>query len=147
MPDGMREHRVRLASDPLRLREARRWLVRLVLAAAFAPEDAHALAVAFGEACANVHRHSYGGRRDGRLDLRVAFGDDRVVVTLDHDGRPFEPSSYVAPDLRRPSESGYGLYLITALVDDVSFTETEAGGRVVLVKRKRPARVRVQAEG
>jgi len=132
-----------MVSDPLRLREARRWLVRLVLSAAFTPEDAHSLAVAFGEACANVHRHSYGGRRDGRVDILVAIGDDRVVVTLDHDGQPFDPSRYVPPNLRRPSESGYGLYLIASLVDDVSFTGTESGGRVVLVKRRSAANVGV----
>lgn len=142
MPDTMLEHRARLASDPLRLREARRWLVRLALAAAFTPEDAHALAVAFGEACANVHRHAYGGRRDGRVDVLVAIGDDRVVVTLDHDGKAFDPSRCAPPDLRRPAESGYGLYLIASLVDDVSFAGTDSGGRVVLVKRRSAANVR-----
>src|ERR1700752_4164574 len=71
--EAMGEHHATLASDPLRLREARRWLVRLLLAAAFLPEEAHALAVAFGEACANVHRHSYGGRRDGRVDVAGAI--------------------------------------------------------------------------
>lgn len=141
MLDGSGEHRATLTSDPLRLREARRWLVRLVLAAGFTPEDAHALAVAFGEACANVHRHSYGGRRDGRVGILVAIGDDRVVVTLDHDGQPFDPSRYAPPNLRRPSESGYGLYLIASLVDDVSFAGTASGGRVVLVKRRSSAHV------
>ena len=143
MPDGMREHRARQSSDPLGLREARRWLVRLLLAARFTTEDAHSLAVAFGEACANVHRHSYGGRRDGRVDILVAIDDDRVVVTLDHDGQPFDPSRYVPPNLRRPSESGYGLYLIASLVDDVSFAGTDSGGRVVLVKRRSSANVGV----
>jgi serine/threonine-protein kinase RsbW len=136
-------HRATLASDPLQSREARRWLVRLVLAAGFTPEDTHALAVAFSETCANVHRHAYGGRCDGRVDLRVAIDDDRVVVTVDHDGEPFDPARYAPPDLRRPSESGYGLYLIASLVDQVSFESTESGGRVVLVKRKSSADVRV----
>ena len=143
MPDRMREHRTRMSSDPLRFREARRWLVRSVLDAAFTPEDAHALAVAFGEACANVQRHSYAGRKDGRVDLHVAIGDDRVVVTLDHEGRPFDRTSYVPPDLRRPAESGYGIYLIASLVDDVSFAGTASGGRVVLVKRRSSASVPV----
>jgi serine/threonine-protein kinase RsbW len=139
----MRAHRAVLASDPLRLRETRRWLVRLVLAAGFTREDGHDLSVAFSEACANVHRHAYGGRRDGRVDLRVAIYDDRVVVTVDHDGEPFDPAGYVPPDLRKPSESGYGLYLIASLVDQVSFEDTGSGGRVVLVKRKSSADVRV----
>jgi len=141
--ERVQTHRATLASDPLQLREARRWLVRLVLAAGFTPEEAHDLAVAFSETCANVHRHAYGGRRDGRVDLRVAIDHDRVVVTVDHDGEPFDPAGYAPPDLRRPSESGYGLYLIASLVDQVSFRGTGSGGRVELVKRKCCADVRV----
>jgi anti-sigma regulatory factor (Ser/Thr protein kinase) len=131
-----------LSSDPLGLRRARRWLVRRVLEAGYAPQEAQGLGVAFSEACANVHRHAYGGRRDGRVELRVIVDDEQVVVVLDHDGEPFNPAGYVPPDLRRPSESGYGLYLIRALVDEVSFESTGSGGRVVMVKRKRNAEVR-----
>ena len=142
MPELGREQSTTLPSDPLRLRSARRWLSRAVLESGFAPQDAHELGVAFSEACANLHRHAYGGRRDGRVELRVTFEGDRVVVVLDHDGRPFAPAEYASPDLRRPSENGYGLFLINALVDDVSFEDTGSGGRVVLVKRK--SRVHLQ---
>jgi anti-sigma regulatory factor (Ser/Thr protein kinase) len=137
-----REYCATLSSHPLGLRNARRWIMRLVLEAGFTPRDAHDLAVAFSEACANVHRHAYGGRRDGRVELRVAIEDERVVVAVAHDGEPFDPAGYAPPDLRRPSESGYGLYLIASLVDEVSFEDTGSGGRVVLVKRKSNAEVR-----
>jgi anti-sigma regulatory factor (Ser/Thr protein kinase) len=139
--EAARAHCATLSSDPLGLRKARRWLVRLVQEAGYTPQESQALGVAFSEACANVHRHAYGGRRDGRVDLRVVVQDEQVVVQLDHDGTPYDPTGYVPPDLRRPSESGYGLYLIRALVDDVSFEDTGSGGRVVLVKRKRHAEV------
>jgi serine/threonine-protein kinase RsbW len=132
-----RRHVASLASDPLRLREARSWLVGLVLEERFSEEDAQDLAVAFSEACANVHRHAYHGRCDGRVDLDVTIEDDRVVVVLDHDGEPFDPARYARPDLRRPSESGYGLFLISSLVDEVSFGRVGSGRRLVLVKRKR----------
>jgi len=129
-------HAATYASDPLRMREARRWLSRHVLAAGFTPVEAHDLAVAFAEAAANVYRHAYGGRRDGRVTLRAAIDGDRVVVTLEHEGAPFDPRRYAPPDLRRPSESGYGLFLIASLVDELSFAETDTGGRIVLVKRR-----------
>jgi serine/threonine-protein kinase RsbW len=134
-------HAATLASDPLRLREARRWLARLVLEAGFAPSDAHDLAIAFSEACANVHRHAYRGRRDGRVGVRLSIEVDRVVLTLEHDGDPFDPAAYAPPDMARPAEGGYGLYLIESLVDDVAFERTAAGGRVVLVKRRRESSV------
>lgn len=136
MRDIAREHRATLPSDPLRLREARQWLLRVVVDAGYSPRDAHDLTVAFSEAAANVHRHAYAGRRDGRVGLRVTIGTEQVVVVLEHDGLPFDPKGYGSPDLRWPSENGYGLYLISSLVDEVSFEGEGSGGRVVLIKRK-----------
>ena len=141
MRELAREHCATLSSDPLGLRKARRWIMRLVLEAGFTPRDAHDLGVAFSEACANVHRHAYRGRRDGRVGLCIAIEDERVVVALAHDGEPCDPARYAPPDLRRPSENGYGLYLIASCVDEVSFEGTDSGGRVVLVKRKSAAEV------
>jgi len=126
---------VTLVSDPLLLREARRRLTRRILEAGFAPGDARDLAIAFSEACANVHRHAYRGSVDGRIGLRVLLDDERIVVTLEHDGEPFNPASYKPPRLDRPSESGYGMYLVAALVDEASFERTPTGGRIVLAKR------------
>ena len=135
----------RFTSDPLRLREARRWLLGLVLAAGYPPGDAHDLAVAFSEVCANVHRHAYRGRRDGPVTLRVAIDDERVLLTLEHEGEAFDPASYVAPDLERPAESGYGMYLVASLADEVSFTRMPLGGRVVLIKHRRRPSVYAEA--
>jgi len=137
------EHVATYVSDPLRLREARRWLARLVIEAGFAPDDAHDVAVAFSEAAANVHRHAYAGRRDGRVGVRLSIDGERAVLTLEHDGNPFDAAVYAPPDLRRPSETGYGMYLIASLMDEVSFGDTGTGGRVVLVKRRRPSRIHV----
>jgi anti-sigma regulatory factor (Ser/Thr protein kinase) len=134
-------HGVALGSDPLRMRDVGRWLERLVLEAGFAPEDARGLAVAFGETCANVHRHAYRGRCDGRVEIRVAIDDERVVVTVDHEGAPFDRRAYEPPDLERPSEAGYGVYLIESLVDTASFECGTSGGRVVLIKLKSRAAV------
>jgi anti-sigma regulatory factor (Ser/Thr protein kinase) len=129
-------HGVALGSDPLRMRDMGRWLERLVLEAGFTSEDARDLVVAFGETCANVHRHAYAGRVDGRVELRIAIDNERVIVTVEHAGEPFNPTAYEPPDLGRPSEAGYGVYLIRTLVDAVSFETTGTGGRIVLTKDK-----------
>jgi serine/threonine-protein kinase RsbW len=131
-----------LPSDPRQLREARRFVARQALEAGLTPSQAHDLSVALSEVCSNVHRHAYRGRRDGRIDLRVTSDAEAVVVAVTHQGVPFDQDRYVAPDLTRPAESGYGLYLIARLVDEVSFDGEGLGGRVVLVKRRAPAGVR-----
>jgi anti-sigma regulatory factor (Ser/Thr protein kinase) len=140
--DGSRVHRMTLSSDPMRLREARGWIVRMAVASGLDPAHGKDLAVAFSEICANIHRHAYRGRSDGRVDLRLAIEVERVVVTVDHEGDRFDPRGYRPPNLARPAESGYGLYLIARLVDDVSFESTDRGGRVVLVKRRRSVEAR-----
>lgn len=144
MRESAIQHGATFLSDPLRLREARRQLARLVLEAGCAPGEAHDLAVAFSEASANVYRHAYGGRRDGRVGLHVAIDGERIVLTMDHDGAAFDPATYAPPDLRRPSEGGYGMYLIASSVDEVSFERTPTGGRVVMIKKRQSSSVQVR---
>lgn len=130
-------HELSLPSDPLRFREARRWLVGVARPAGLSLRETHELSVALAEACANVHRHAYGGRRDGRLDLGLTIDDERVVLRLDHDGRSFDPArDYVPPDLSRPAEGGYGIYLMSRLVDEVRYDDEVGRSRIVLVKNR-----------
>ena len=137
MREAGRAHELQLPSDPLRFREARRWLVGLARPAGLTHRETHELSVALAEACANVHRHAYGGRRDGRLDLGITIDDERVVLRLDHDGRPFDPQRvYTPPDLSRPAEGGYGLYLMSRLVDEVRYDDATGRARIVLVKHR-----------
>jgi serine/threonine-protein kinase RsbW len=125
-----------LPSDPTRLRETRRLVARFALDAGLSPAQAHELAVAFSEVGANVHRHAYGGRRDGRIDIRLVEDAERVVVELVHEGVPLDPSRHPPIEFPTPRDGGYGLYLIARLVDHVSFENAGRGGRVVLVKRR-----------
>ena len=134
MPDRARVTRT-LRSDPDVFGEARRFVWGTAERAGLSWRDAHALAVAVSETFANVHRHAYGGRRDGRIDLQVESSDGRVVVSVRHAGVPFDPDRYVPPDLSRPAERGYGVYLISRLVDAITYEITEDGAVVVLVKQ------------
>jgi anti-sigma regulatory factor (Ser/Thr protein kinase) len=137
MPETRTLHELRLASDPTRFRDARRWLVGVARPAGLTLRETHELSVALAEACANVHRHAYGGRRDGRLDLGLTIEDDQVVLRLEHDGRSFDPTrDYTPPDLSRPAEGGYGIYLMSRFVDEVRYEHEPGGARIVLVKRR-----------
>ena len=137
MPEAGPRHAFKLPSDPLRFREARRWLVGVARPAGGGARETHQLAVALAEACANVHRHAYAGRRDGRLELGLTIDEERVVLLLDHDGPSFDPArDYTPPDLERPAECGYGIYLMSRLVDEVRYEDEPGGGRIVLIKRR-----------
>ena len=135
----------RSRSDPLGFRDIRRWIAGVAERSGVAAGEAHALSVAANEMCANVHRHAYGGSRDGPLDLTIDVGPDRIVVTVGHEGAPFDPERYVPPDLSRPAERGYGMFLVSRLVDTIRFVRKAKGTSVVLMKRRTSARAEAPA--
>jgi serine/threonine-protein kinase RsbW len=126
----------KLASDPLGFRDVRAWIAGIAAQGGLAAREASALAIAVNEMCANVHRHAYGGRRDGPIDLSINVAPERVTVTLSHRGAPFNPRRYVPPDLTQPAERGYGMYIVSRLVDQIRFESTEHGATIVLVRER-----------
>jgi serine/threonine-protein kinase RsbW len=123
-------------SDPLGFRDVRAWISGVAAEGGLGAREASALSVAVNEMCANVHRHAYRGRRDGPIDLSIDVGPERVTITLSHRGAPFDPRSYVPPDLTQPAERGYGMYIVSRLVDQVRFESTEHGATIVLVRER-----------
>lgn len=90
--------------------------------------------LALSEACANVVRHAAGSH-----DYSVAVGisSDRCEVEVADGGPGFEQTEadVAPPDVLQEGESGRGLHLIGALVDDMEFLPVENGTRVLLRKR------------
>lgn len=97
------------------------------------PETIGDIEVAVTEACGNVLRHAQGRERDYEvcIEINEECCEIRVVDTgpgFDHDKAGTE-----APvDM----ESGRGVFLMRALVDDLKFvTRSDTGTAVSLVKR------------
>lgn len=107
----------------------------------FELSDAWQIAAAVNEACANIHRHAYGGSNDGRIDLEVEAGDDGLRIGVRDYGAPFDAGTYVEPDLDSPREGGYGVFLMRAWMDGVEYRDAAGGTRVILT-RKRPGESR-----
>lgn len=86
--------------------------------------------VALSEACANVVRHAAGS---SEYTVRFAAAADGCEVEILDLGPGFDPEGRPAavPD----DETGRGLALMRALVDDLEFLRSEDSTRVRLVKR------------
>ena len=97
--------------------------------------------LAVDEACSNIIEHAYGGESQGVIECTRRIQDGDLTVVLRDYGRPFDPTSVPEPDVEadledRP-EGGLGLYLISRIMDEVTFDfDSETGNVLTLVKRK-----------
>lgn len=93
---------------------------------------------AFGEAFNNVVEHGYGGVKPGPVQVEVDWDDERFVVTITDEGRTFDPTTVAPPDLDELPESGMGLFIMRACMDDVRYEPGPPNVlRLVKLRRRR----------
>lgn len=79
------------------------------------------MVTAFGEAFNNIVNHAYRGRRDGMLDIEAEMTTGGMVLRLIDSGEKVEFDDVEPPDLDSMPESGMGVFMIHALVDEVRY--------------------------
>ena len=93
------------------------------------------LKLAVTEACGNVVRHAYPGA-EGDVSLVVTIDDSRLLLTVEDYGAGIQASDSPedeADELSGPLESGMGMPIIRAIVDELA-VEPGAGGRGTVVR-------------
>jgi len=81
----------------------------------------HEMVTAFGEAFNNVVTHGYRGRLDGMLEVEAEYDADAMTLRLRDNGRQIDFDSVAPPDLESLPESGMGIFMIHAMVDEVVY--------------------------
>lgn len=105
-------------------------------------EEMHKLGMAVRESMVNavVHGNRYSSHK--KVHLMVTFGADRLRVVIIDEGDGFERSTVPDPlaDENLLKQSGRGLLLIQAFVDEFSVQPAEPRGtQVILTKYTGPA--------
>ena len=109
-----------------------RHLCEHMIASLGASEDAiGSISVALTEACSNVIRHARSGD-DYRID--VELGGERCEISVCYRDEGFDPDGPAIAQADPESESGRGLMLMRALVDELNFTFDPGRTRVHMVK-------------
>jgi serine/threonine-protein kinase RsbW len=95
--------------------------------------------VALDELLANERLYGMEGRDACSVAVEVELDEERLTVTIDDDGPPFDPFSQAAPDTtlsvdERPI-GGLGIYLVRELMDEVRYERRDGHNVVVLVKK------------
>lgn len=105
----------------------------------FTEEERDSLAIAVTEAVSNAIVH--GNKQDQSKTVEVAFeiDRDRVRVLVRDQGEGFNPE-----EVRNPldpenllKESGRGIFILSALMDEVDFDFSGGGTLLTMIKRKK----------
>jgi serine/threonine-protein kinase RsbW len=126
-----------LRDGPGATAEARRAVEEISSRARLSPEECFDLKLAITEAVTNALK---GTPHSDSVELSLAVEDDSVVIQVFDRG--FFPPPHGPLQRRLDAESGRGVAMMIALVDDVEFQRSESGTRVLLrkhLRRGRPA--------
>ena len=97
--------------------------------------------LAVDEACTNVIKHAYSGRKGTITVILELVGDDLVITIRDY-GKPFDPSFVSRPDLEadwdKREVGGLGMYFMRKLMDDVTYTFDAKEGNELTMRKRLP---------
>jgi len=93
------------------------------------------LELAIQEISVNIVTHAYATARGRiRMTALLAYQPLRICITLHDTGVAFNPAAVPEPCLGEVQEHGYGLFLVTQLMDEVDYQHTDSGNVWKLVK-------------
>ncbi len=121
-----------------RVRQTVREFCTARMAPAPARELMQELELAANEAVANVIEHAELDPERDLIRVELEADADRVTIDLYHDGKRFGGAPVSVPAVDGSQESGFGLYIMRRLLDDVSYAEQGGRQRVRLTKYRTP---------
>jgi serine/threonine-protein kinase RsbW len=145
-PTSPHNIRLELLSSPLYLSGVREFISGIAKRIGFTETNCSQLALAVDEAMANIIRHGYDARTDGKIWLTVTHeGDARtglfLQVVIEDEARQVDPCTIKSRDLEDIRPGGLGVHIIKEVMDVATYEKRECGCgmRLTLVKKQPPA--------
>jgi len=132
------------ASCPSEMSAVRARMRESAKASGFDEETIHQLVLAVDEACTNIIRHAYEGRRNGKIEVDI-ISDDRIwEVRLRDYGKKCDPSALKSRDLEEIRPGGLGIFFIKKAFDEVCFDHSSKEGTGLVLRKTRPLKSNVR---
>jgi serine/threonine-protein kinase RsbW len=139
MSDGM--VRLSFPAKPDYLLLARLALSGLARKFSMSDEVLADLKLAVTEACGNAVRHAYSGGAGGHVTVSYVVSNAALEMIVEDQGRGFERREVPAGPVSAPAESGMGISIMKAIVDDLDIHAGADGRGTVVRMSKRLAPV------
>ena len=92
--------------------------------------------LALDELITNVVMHGFGGVKDPEIRVRLRIEAGKLVLIMEDDGRPFDPTQDSKPDLTSAVDErpigGLGLHLVKNFADRLSYEFVGGRNRVTV---------------
>jgi serine/threonine-protein kinase RsbW len=98
----------------------------------------HAIVLATGEAVSNIIRHAHQDRPGALLQMRCQLLADAVEILLFDEGDPFDIAMVPHLDPGELRVGGRGVFLMRALMDELSSQPREGRGNILRMVKRRP---------
>jgi serine/threonine-protein kinase RsbW len=98
----------------------------------------HAIVLATGEAVSNVMRHAHQDRPGALLQLKCRLLSEGVEILLFDEGEPFDITLVPHLDPGEMRVGGRGVFLMRALMDELSSQPREGRGNILRMVKRRP---------
>lgn len=103
------------------------------------PDSEFKIDLALEEVFSNIVRHGGADGRAHEVVVRIHGGRGRVCISVEDEGRPFnplrQPEVDVGAALSERRAGGLGIHLVRQLLDEVRYQRRPQGNRLILVKR------------
>jgi anti-sigma regulatory factor (Ser/Thr protein kinase) len=97
-----------------------------------------ALTLSLDEVVTNVMSYGYDDHDEHHIDVTLRSGHGVIEITVEDDGKPFDPLEYRIPDLKCPIDErpvgGLGIHLVKTYMNELEYRRV--GGKNRLTMRK-----------
>jgi anti-sigma regulatory factor (Ser/Thr protein kinase) len=131
-PDQLR---LRIASDPAQVSEARRAVEAFAGACGMPQAAVSDIGLCVNEALANIIRHAYGEQPDQPIEITALLADDHLRIELRDWGSGIDPRSLPQPRYNPLTPGGLGLICLEQMMDRVEYVPQEKGMLLIMTKR------------
>jgi serine/threonine-protein kinase RsbW len=137
-----------LVSNPVYLCGVREMVAVVARRLGFTDAQAAQVALAVDEALANVMKHGYQKRLDGRIWLRLTPEQDcagcaAMRIVIEDEAPQVDPDQIKGRDLEDIRPGGLGVHIIKEVMDQVTYEKRDGRGmRLTMVKRQAPGQAK-----
>ena len=131
--------KISFPANPIWFKTIRNLVLTATKHVGFSDQDASQVSLAIDEALCNIYRHGYKGNADGVIEFEFNSKVDpkpMVQMTILDEGEKVPLDAIQSRDLDELRPGGLGVHLITTIMDEATWSHSDNGMRLDVVKQK-----------